>query len=167
MSTYPVPRITPELLQEVKKAKPPGKIPKGYFDELVTPTKELLDRRFTLPAAADWFIERGVLVPELRRRFVLALHNRMSRFRQRKAAEAEEFTWKMALGYERMHAIGRGVVAICGAKASRWYASADGDNCLACIGAARKQGVTVGASHVPKDPPIRLRDHVDSIRGDN
>jgi hypothetical protein len=135
----------PALIEEAKRAVPPSKIPKGYFDAVVTPTRILLDNALTLPQAADWLIAQKALDPKMRRTYLRAIRGRLTRFRARESSAGEKFEWKQALGYERRHLIGTGTIALCSASGPRWFSESGepGPRCLRCKGIANQRGIAV------------------------
>jgi hypothetical protein len=103
-----------------------------------------LDNGLKLHQAADFLISQRALKPQNRRSFTNAMKSRMTRFRRREAAKGEVFHWRVALGYDRSHAIGRGTVALCGARGARWFESTPlTDQCRICRSIVTSDKVTI------------------------
>lgn len=143
-AVYRLREIPPELLEKCRRAAPPPRVPRGYFDSLLTPTRVLLDNGLKLTQAADFFIAQRALKPQLRTSFTNAMKSRMTRFRRREAEKDEVFYWRIALGYARAHAIGNGTISLCGVRGSRWFETNDPANqCKVCRSIVTKLNVTI------------------------
>ncbi len=141
-----IPDPTPELLAKCRAAEPPPRVPRGFFDGLVRPTRHLLDRGLRLSQAADFLIAEKILQPRLRAKYMNALRTRMTRLRARKALAGEVFHWRSGLGYEEAHAVGHGTIAACGARAGLWMNATDTSRqCRRCKGIMKAQKVKVKA----------------------
>lgn len=130
-------KLPDRVAKKLVHAEPPGRVPRGYFDGLLKPTKDLLDKGFTLAQAADWFIQHGVLKPEKRDKYRNTMAVRFTRFRaQEQQKHAEETEWKIGLGMDSVHAVPHGrTKALCGASSSLWLESTDGQRkCTFCKG---------------------------------
>jgi hypothetical protein len=104
----------------------------------------LLDNGLKLRQAADFLISARALKPEHRKSFTNAMKNRMSRFRKRAAQKETVYYWRIALGYERSHAVSSGSVALCGARAARWFPSNDNTHqCKLCRCIVTEQKVSM------------------------
>ena len=134
----------PELLEKARRAAPPPKLPRGFFDSLMAPTKLLLDNGLRLAQAADWLITERALKTNHRTHYLDAMHARFTRFRAREAEKGEEFRWRTGLGYDRAHAVGRGTIALCGARAGAWMGATDTTlHCKQCVGIIRTRILTI------------------------
>ena len=142
MDKLPVPPAS--ILGKIKYAERPAAVPRGYFDALMSPTRELLDRGLTIAQAADWWVAHRVIPPSHRPKFMDAMHGRLSRLRQRAARKGEVLRWRSSPYYESVHALGSGAKALCGAKTSRWVeAPSTSIKCARCQGVARRQGLSI------------------------
>jgi hypothetical protein len=143
-TTYRIPQAPADLLEKARKASPPPKFPRGYFDVLVTPTRLLLDNGFKLTQAAEWLVKEGSLEPQHRQKFFYARPNRLSRHNKKTAAAGEVVQWRTALGYDSVHAVGHGTTALCGVKTASWLGAASTANkCARCMGKAKQQGLII------------------------
>jgi hypothetical protein len=146
--------VPPGLEAEAQQATPPPRIRSGFFQPLIGPTRHLLDRGFSLPEAAEWFMARGILDVELGRRFVPLMRPCLARFRQRKTIKAQPLAWKRAGEYVRRHVVGTGTEAICGAPSSQWTEAgcAEMPDCMVCRGRVQREGLLVPLRN---DAPFR------------
>ncbi len=132
------------MAKRLRYAEPPGRLPRGYFDSLLDPTKQLLAKGFRLAQAANWLIKEGALPHARRQQYLDAMRNRFSRFRQQTPVPAATYQWRAALGYDAAHAIATGTKALCSAMSARWFDAGDGQRkCPVCAGILRAGNVTV------------------------
>ena len=139
-------RIIPpaDVLNRIPDAVRPRGLPRGYFDAMVKPTRELLDRGLNVGHAADWWVAQGVLPPRFRRKFMEAMRARLSRLRQVQRVREAHLVWKSSPYHVSVHAVGEGVRALCGAKAIPWMeATSTSVKCDRCVGVARRLSVEV------------------------
>lgn len=138
-------RAVPEaVLKKAKYAEPPGRVPKGYFDNLLDATKTLLDRGFTLATAADWLIEQRSLPYRRRSQYINTMHVRFSRFRAHEAEHVNVLAWRSALGYDAAHAVDGGIFALCGARSARWMGASETQrHCTQCVHQLRVQALNI------------------------
>ena len=135
--------VPSRILSLAKYVEPPGKLPRGYFEQLMEPTKTLLSRGLKLHAAADWLIDRGVLPCRRRQKYLDAMRNRFTRFRSREPKTGEVYRWRAALGYDAAHAV-CGVLALCGARSAGWMTSGEGQRrCTRCKSIVTAAPVTI------------------------
>jgi hypothetical protein len=141
---YRLRAIPSVVIRKLTYAEPPGRLPRGYFDTLHDPTKQLLAKGFRLAQAAAWLIQQGALPVERREQYLDAMRARFSRFRRQSPKPAAVYQWQATLGYEAAHAIAGGVKALCGATSARWFASGDGQRrCNQCTSIIRRENVTI------------------------
>lgn len=140
-----LPKPPERVLKKLQYAEPPGRLPRGFFDNLLEPTKALLDKGLSLAACADWLIEHRALPERCRMQFLRATHTRFTRLRAKKVSGPAVLSWKAALGYNSTHVVQEGrTVAICGATAARWMQPGeDARQCNKCIHQVSKQTLTI------------------------
>lgn len=138
-------RIPERVLKEIPFAAPPPKFPRGFFDALVTPTRQLLDKGLKLMQAADWLIARGVLKESLRQRYSAAMRCRLTRLRRKIEASPAAVQWRTSIFYDSMHLLpAGGLKALCGAHATRWNALTEPlEKCSRCKGIATREKVAI------------------------
>jgi hypothetical protein len=134
---------SPELLEKIKHATPPARFPRGYFDPLAMPTRQLLDKGLSLPQAANFFIEHGALQPRERRHYAAAMAGRISRLKREKVDAGAKHAWSANLFYDSTHLVLAGErKAVCGASATVWTPEiSESNRCARCIGIMRKHGI--------------------------
>lgn len=134
---------TPELLEMVKKAEPPVRFPRGYFDPLVMATRMLLDNRLTIGQAADFYIERGVMEKDAKAPFIKAMGGRISRLRRAAITSGVPISWRACMFYDSTHLVqDTERKALCGAASNAWTEErAETNRCPRCIGVSRKLGI--------------------------
>ena len=138
-------RPGPKLLERLKYAEPPPKIPRGYFDALVKPTTILLDKGLKLMQAADWLIREKALKASDRQRFCDAMCCRFTRARRKEEANPTSAEWRTSILYDSMHLLPkRGLVALCGVRSNRWNCTGEmREQCNRCKGIARKGNLSI------------------------
>lgn len=147
MKTRKLPPVPEKILRAARYAQPPGKRPKGYFDNLVTITKTLLDQGLKLCHAADFLIREGQLKAKDRKHFHDAMRGRLSRLQQRNARSLVGIRWQASLFFDSVHGASEDGITLCGAKASGWMdwngEGGDPRKCSRCVGIARRQKVEI------------------------
>lgn len=143
-----VPKLPPlavEVQKQIRYAQRPPRFPRGYFDSLVTPSRELLDKGLRIHEAADWFIKHGVFPVAYRRRFIDAMKSRLSRLRQKEATDADAVSWRSSFAYDSAHAVAKdAVTALCGARTTLWTGvTPTSHRCARCLGISRRHGISV------------------------
>lgn len=132
----------PGVLMKIKFAMP-MKRPRGYFNALLEPTRILLDRNFSLAAAADFLIQNNTLPRRDRDAFLATMYHRFTRLRKNVIEPDAKLEWKASLGYDALHAVS-GVKALCGSTAGRWFAGGeDVRKCNRCKAIIRKENLTI------------------------
>ena len=132
----------PSVLQKIKFAMP-MKRPRGYFNKLLEPTRTLLDRNFSLAAAADFLIQNNALPRRDREAYLGTMRHRFTRLRRHEIKPDAKVEWLASLGYDALHAVS-GVKALCGATAGRWFGGAEGARkCNRCIAIVTRENVTI------------------------
>lgn len=132
------------VIKKLTYAEPPPPLPRGYFDALHEPTKQLLAKGFRLYQAAAWLIQQGALPEHQRSRYMDAMRNRFSRFRRQAPQPEAAHRWQATLGYEAAHVTAGGVKALCGATSARWFAPGECQrHCNQCQSIVTRENVTI------------------------
>lgn len=135
--------LPPDLLETIATASPPPRYPRGYFDPLVVPTRQLLDRGFSLCQATDWLINQRIINTKDRQHFMDAIRSRISRLKRSRIKSGPAHEWRASIYYDSTHLVQSGErKALCGSTATAWEAErSESSRCCRCFGMARRLGI--------------------------
>ena len=139
-----LPPPTEEILRKAKYLESPSARPRGYFDNLIPITRELLAKPMKLTQAAERLIELGTLPRADKVHFCKAMQMRFSRTREKNAKTLSGWKWQSSPFLGSAHVVSSCGQALCGTKANTWLEwNEGGERCNKCIGAARRQALPV------------------------